>query len=118
MVACSTLRLGSRGRAPKAGDDTTDLSCPFYGHFFRSKGTLGVAGPPALSVDAYESELLALLWKTAADTQPGIVPAPDDWPQAESLARYPQFFQRGLNILVRIPFFANISEVMTPQRSA
>jgi hypothetical protein len=62
-----------------AGGELTDpaeLTCPFYGHLFRRKGTLGAGEtfqPGDLAGD--EIALLEQLWKSAASVEPERVPS-------------------------------------------
>ena len=79
--------------------DSSELVCPFYGHLFRKSGTLALAEtfqPQDLTTDE-ELALLELLWRAAAEAEPGKVPSQKDYDLGESLGRTPQIVQRALS---------------------
>ncbi|MCC5612360.1 hypothetical protein LC612_38030 [Nostoc sp. CHAB 5834] len=89
----------------------SDLACAFYGHLFRKEGTLSTGGSYQQSdMGQEEKELLELLWQEAATVEPDKIPSPEEYPDSQSLVRYPQAVQRALNALSKSKYFANISQ--------
>ena len=97
-----------------AGRDLSDegeMVCPFYGHLFRKPGELSEGGIyNANDVGDEEFALLELLWHAASKTEPNKVPSKNAYLAGQSLARTPQWVQRGLNALSKSKFFVNVSQ--------
>jgi pimeloyl-ACP methyl ester carboxylesterase len=89
---------------------SSDFKCPFYGDLFRRSGALS-AGPRLRVTDVSEEEadVIALLWRAAAESEPTRVPAPALCDSTETtLARAPQMLQRALNALSRSSFWSDV----------
>lgn len=96
-----------------AGGDLSDpdqFVCPFYGHVFRSAGTLALTDHwQAKDVAAEEAELIERLSNAAAQAEPDSVPALAE-ADGVGLARIPRMVQNALNVLSKSRFWANISQ--------
>lgn len=85
------------------------LACAFYGDKFRPPGQMRAAAEPNYRVSDLtedERELLLLLWREAARTEPERVLAPD----AATRASTPGSVQMGLRLLAHSSFFAGLAE--------
>jgi hypothetical protein len=89
--------------------DGVELACAFYGGLFRPAGQLRAVGDPnyrAADLSERERELLLMLWREAARTEPDRVASPD----AAIRAATPASVQTGLRLLARSRFFAGLAE--------
>jgi hypothetical protein len=96
------VRLADRSLQPE------DLAIAFYGNLFRKPGRMSGDWPPFTIGDITspdEIELLELMWRDAARTEP-VVPGPDD----ATMVKTPVTVQRALNALSRSRFFAGLAQ--------
>lgn len=105
------LRSGLSLANHELPDSPIELSCAFYGHLFRKRGTLAIAKDyRAEDVSTEEAALLHLLWQGAAEAESGSVPSPQEYEEARTLARTPQIIQRALSALSRSSFWGGLSQ--------
>jgi hypothetical protein len=85
-----------------------DVSCAFYGDFFRAPERVLGSDPPYDASDVepgFEQELLLAWWDEAARLDPRVPP-----PDARTLARTPRSAQAALNALSGSVFFTGLAE--------
>ena len=106
--------VGGLHLAGGAFEDPQQFGCAFYGHLFRNPNALSAteATRPSDLKHQDELELLNLLWKGAAETEPDRVPPTDFYESNQTMAATPEFVQRGLRALSKSKFFAGIAENM------